>query len=74
MRYSTALSLLVTKQVKKVSNENWNGKGMHVAVQWPDAGSANTAPYLYIVDAQGKRVPWLASQQDSFSEGWYNVE
>jgi hypothetical protein len=75
MDFSHALILL--KQGMKLQRNGWNGKGMYVAVQYPDAGSANTLPYLYLVYPvgsqaypEGARVPWLASQTDLLAEDW----
>lgn len=48
----------------------WNGKTQYIKIQYPDAGSANTLPYLYIITEQKQRVPWLASQTDMLSNDW----
>lgn len=52
-----------------VAREGWKNVD-YIAVQYPDAGSMNTRPYIYGVDIQGERVPWLASQVDLFAEDW----
>ena len=62
------------KQGKKVARAGWNGKGMHLELQRPDAHSKMTLPYIYMYTAQGDNVPWLASQTDMFSEDWVTVE
>jgi hypothetical protein len=60
----------------KVSRTGWNGKGLWLELQVPDAHSKMTLPYIYInypMDAQntpGARVPWLASQTDMLAEDW----
>jgi hypothetical protein len=66
--FGKALELL--KAGKWMAREGWNGKGMHIALQLPDAHSANTLPYLYMRTVQGDRVPWLASQTDMLAEDW----
>ncbi len=55
----------------------WNGKGMHIAVQYPDANDLITLPYIYIEgDGVGgaslgkNRGVWLASMGDMFAEDW----
>jgi len=70
---------------KKVSRSGWNGKGMWLALQKPDANSANTLPYIYMVIPAGsshqfgengnkdQRVPWLASQTDLLAWDWVEV-
>jgi hypothetical protein len=62
------------KQGKKVARAGWNGKGMHLELQRPDAHSKMTLPYIYMYTAQGDNVPWLASQTDMLSEDWVTVE
>ena len=68
MEFEEALELI--KEGKTVTNENWNGKGMCLKAQYPDENSLMTLPYIYMVNAKGENIPWLASQQDMFSDGW----
>lgn len=65
----------------KVARSGWNGKGMWIRAQFPDAHSKMTHPYLYIeypaghpAYPNGSRVPWLASQTDILAEDWSVVE
>lgn len=58
----------------RVSRSGWNGKGMWVALQLPDANSKMTLPYIYMSTAQGDLVPWLASQTDILAIDWDTVE
>lgn len=58
------------KAGKKVTRPDWNGKGMYLGLQVPDAHSANTLPYIYMFTAQGRRIPWVASHSDILSESW----
>lgn len=62
---------------ERVIREGWNGKGMWLALQLPDADSKMTLPYIYIeypdghsAYPNGARVPWLASQTDLLSFDW----
>ena len=77
MDFGQALWLL--KGGKKVTRPGWNGKGLWLELQVPDANSKMTLPYIYInypVFAQntpGARVPWLASQTDVLAEDWMDV-
>jgi Protein of unknown function (DUF2829) len=57
----------------KVAREGWNGKGMWLALQVPDAHSKMTLPYIYMRTAQGDLVPWLASQTDMLATDWVSV-
>ena len=68
MKFEEALRAL--KDGMPITNENWNGKGMYLKVQYPDENNKMTLPYIYMVNANKENVPWLASQQDMFSNGW----
>lgn len=67
-------ALLALKEGKKVSRSGWNGKGMWLELQRPDAHSKMTLPYIFMVTVTGDRVPWLASQTDMLAEDWGVVE
>lgn len=56
----------------KVQRAGWNGKGMWLALQVPDAHSKMNLPYTSTVT--GQLVPWLASQTDVLAEDWGIVE
>jgi hypothetical protein len=58
------------KNGQRVTRPGWNGKGMWLALQAPDANSKMTLPYIYMYTADGKLVPWLASQTDVLAEDW----
>lgn len=68
------------KQGKRVARHGWNGKGMWLEIQRPDAHSKMTLPYLYLnypndsANTPGARVPWLASQTDVLCEDWVVLE
>lgn len=68
--FSVALNLL--KGGAKIRRQGWNGKGMWLALQKPDANSKMTLPYIYMRTAgeTGDLVPWLASQTDLLSQDW----
>ena len=77
MKFGAALEAL--EMGMRVAREGWNGKGMWLELQRPDANSKMTLPYIYINypdDARvtpGARVPWLASQTDMLSSDWMTV-
>jgi len=64
------------KEGHKVARTGWNGKGMWLGLQVPDAHSKMGLPYIYMSTVTGQLVPWLASQTDMLSEDWtyYNEE
>lgn len=72
MDFSIALALL--KQSHSITREGWNGKGLSLHLQHPDANSKMTLPYIYLEYPVGSphpiRVPWLASQTDLLSNDW----
>ncbi len=78
MDFGAALNML--KRGERVARRGWNGKGMWLTLQRPDAHSKMTLPYIYIsypadaANTPGARVPWLASQTDMLAEDWLIVE
>ncbi|MGI4813149.1 MAG: DUF2829 domain-containing protein [Janthinobacterium lividum] len=58
------------KAGEKVARAGWNGRGMFLELQRPDAHSKMSLPYIYMKTVQGDLVPWLASQTDMLSEDW----
>lgn len=54
----------------RVGRKGWNGKGMWLQLQIPDANSKMTLPYIYMRTAQGDLVPWLCSQTDALASDW----
>ena len=77
MNFGQALEEL--KNGGKVARTGWNGKGIFIELQRPDANSKMTHPYIYInttglqtdnPDAPKNLVPWLASQTDMLAEDW----
>lgn len=56
---------------EKMCRLGWDGKGMWLALQKPDANSKMTLPYIYMRTAQGDLVPWLASQTDVLAKDWW---
>ena len=57
----------------KAQRTGWNGRGMWLALQTPDAGSKMTLPYIYMSTVQGDLVPWLASQTDLLATDWFVI-
>lgn len=74
MDFGNALNAL--RAGHKVAREGWNGKGLWLELQVPDAHSEMTLPYIFIsypADAKttpGARVPWFASQTDMLATDW----
>jgi len=63
-------ALIALKNGYRVAREGWNGKGMWLALQTPDAHSKMNLPYIYMSTVTGQLVPWLASQTDVLAEDW----
>lgn len=62
--------LRMLKAGHHMCRSGWNGKNMWIHLQWPDANSKMTLPYIYMKTAQGDLVPWLASQTDILAADW----
>jgi hypothetical protein len=58
---------------RRVARLGWNGKGMWIKLQVPDAFSKMSLPYIFMRTAQGEYVPWLASQTDLLANDWEKV-
>lgn len=76
--FVVAINLL--REGKVLARRGWNGRGLSVRLQVPDAGSKMTKPYFYITahdegedPSLDTRVPWLPSQTDLLGEDWYEV-
>ena len=74
MNFSQALDRL--KAGAKIARSGWNGAGLWLEIQRPDAHSKMTLPYIFMSypdnaqNTPGARVPWLASQTDVLSTDW----
>jgi hypothetical protein len=68
MNFGQAIEAL--KSGERVCRAGWNGKGMFLELQRPDAHSKMSLPYIYMRTVQGDLVPWLASQTDMLSDDW----
>lgn len=80
MSFGNAIEAL--KLGLKVARKGWNGKGIFIEAQKPDAYSKMSHPYFFI-DTTGlesaneyasrNRVPWAPSQTDMWAEDWVIV-
>lgn len=84
-----AFALRNIKQGKKLARQGWNGKGMFIYLVQGSVFEVNRKPlnefypqgtmieYQAHIDmrtADGKCVPWLASQSDMLGNDWQIVE
>lgn len=74
MQHDFSAALHFLKDGERVARAGWNGKGMWIELQKPDANSKMTLPYIFMSTAQGDLVPWLASQTDLLASDWGTVE
>ena len=84
MNFGQALEAL--KSGGKAARAGWNGKGLSVELQVPDAHSKMTLPYIFMnypatpasdtapANHINARVPWLASHTDILAEDWEAAE
>jgi len=61
------------KDGHQVTREGWNGKGMYLELQVPDAHSKMTRPYIYIKTVDDDFVPWAPSLSDILADDWYTL-
>ena len=87
MNFGGALEAL--KEGKRVARGGWNGPNMFLFLVQGSNFKVNREPLLSIMgegaevtyrphidmkDAEGKVVPWLASQTDIMADDWFVVE
>ena len=51
----------------------WNGKGMWIGLQRPDAHSKMGHPYIYMSDVTGMLFPWNPNNLDVLAKDWESV-
>ena len=83
LNFGDAVRLL--KEGAKVARIGWNGKGMFLFLVpgstfkvnrppllgiYPEGTETNYLPHIDMKTADGKIVPWLASQTDVLAEDW----
>ena len=68
MNFGQAIEAMKTG--KRVSRSGWNGKGMWLALQVPNANSKMGHPYIYMSDVTGKLFPWNPNNLDVLAEDW----
>lgn len=66
-------ALAALRAGKKVTRRGWNGRGMHLELQVPDANSKMKRPYIFIHPSAEYVVPWVASHADLLGEDWAEV-
>ena len=83
MDFGEAIKAL--KEGKRVARTGWNGKGMFLlyvpSEKWGiidkiglDIPKGNLLSWIGMKTADGKFVPWLASQTDMLAEDWIIIE
>lgn len=55
---------------RRVYRSGWNGRGMYLELQTPDAHSKMGLPYIFVSTVEEKLVPWTASHTDLLSADW----
>jgi len=86
MNFGQALEALKTGY--KVAREGWNGKGMFIFLVpgstfqvnrppllgiYPEGTTIDYRPHIDMKTADGKVVPWVASQSDLLEDDWMMV-
>ena len=68
MNFGQAIEAL--KQGQRVARSGWNGKGMWLELQVPDAHSKMTQPFILMSTVTADKVPGLACQTDMLADDW----
>lgn len=72
--FAEAITALEEGKTLGIQRDGWNGKGLFVKMQRPDANSKMTYPYAYIEyppkNGVQDRCPWVPSQSDLFAKDW----
>lgn len=83
------LAVELLKMGYKVARKGWNGKGMFLFLVpgstfqvsrppllgiYPEGTEINYCPHVDMRTADGKIVPWLASQTDVLADDWEIIE
>ena len=80
MNFSDALTSMKNRHV--VARDGWNGKGQWIALINPSFGISvpewgtmvqPLSPFIVIKTADGKAIPWVASQTDILADDWVIV-
>lgn len=67
-------ALTILRNGGRVARLGWNGSGMYLELQTPDANSKMKRPYIFIVPANAEfTVPWVSSQADMLTDDWIEV-
>jgi hypothetical protein len=81
-------ALIELKSGKRVARKGWNGKGMFLFLVpgsqfkvnrppllgiYPEGTEIDYCPHIDMKTADGKIVPWLASQADMLADDWFLV-
>lgn len=87
--FGFGFALDILKNGGKVARAGWNGKGMFLFLVpggtftvnrppllgiYPEGTEINYCPHIDMRTADGKIVPWLASQTDMLATDWVLVE
>lgn len=81
-------ALIMLRAGYKLARTGWNGRGMYVYLcpgttfhvsrapldtHYPEGTEIEYRPHIDMRDAEGKHVPWLASQTDLLARDWVVV-
>ena len=75
MTFGEAIAHIKANPEHVATREGWNGKGQWIAHVFGSSGTVghkhvSFEPFLVLMNAQGKLIPWLASQGDALSTDW----
>lgn len=89
MAYGFGYAIDALEDGKKIAREGWNGKGMFLFLVpgsrfvvnrhpllgiYPPGTEIDYRPHIDMKTADGKIVPWVASQSDVLAKDWVVIE
>ncbi len=60
--FSFSVAIECLKDGSKLSRQGWNGKGLFISLQVPDAHSKMTRPYIYITTPAGSTYQFMGER------------
>ena len=72
--FGDVIKALKEQPTRRFTRLSWNSRSMWISLQVPDASSKMNLKYIYMRTAQGKLVPWVASQSDMLYDDWIETE
>lgn len=75
LKIGVVIEMMQSSSDNKFARESWDAAaGTYIALYTPPDPLGKDLPFIYLVTAQGDRVPWVPSQIDLLAEDWYMLD